>query len=81
MQMYTLFDKKASLFGAIILANGDGHVSRVIQERFAGSNDTVEKYPDDFDLYSLAEYSIETGQIEPKCKFVCNVSVILQKKD
>lgn len=80
MQMYSLLDKKAMTYGGILLAASDGHVSRVIQERFSGSGDTVEKYPEDFDLYSLGEYSINTGQIEPQIKFIVNVSVILQQK-
>lgn len=77
MQLYSLLDKKAMQFGGILLANGDGHVSRVIAERFGGSSDTVEKYPEDFDLYALGEYSLDTGEIDAKSRFVCNVSVIL----
>lgn len=80
MQMYALLDKKAMSFGGILLAAGDGHVSRVIQERFRGSGDTVEKYPEDFDLYALGEYVLETGVIVSSVKFVVNVSVILEPK-
>lgn len=80
MQMYSLLDNKALAYGGILLANSDGHVSRVIQERFVGSGDTIEKYPEDFDLYALGEFSLESGEIEPKMKFVCNVAVILQQK-
>jgi len=80
MQMYSLLDKKAMTYGGILLAAADGHVARVIQERFTGSGDTVEKYPEDFDLYSLGEYSMDTGVIDSKVKFVTNVAVILQQK-
>lgn len=81
MQMYSLLDKKAMTYGGILLAAGDGHVARVIQERFTGSGDTIEKYPEDFDLYSIGEFSLETGKIESVVKFVVNVSVILQRKE
>lgn len=80
MQLYSLMDKKAGSFGGILLAASDGHVSRVIQERFTGSGDTVEKYPEDFDLYALGEFTFETGAIQSDIKFVVNVGVILQRK-
>lgn len=78
MQMYSLLDKKAMTYGGILLAAGDGHISRIIEERFKGSGETVEKYPQDFDLYALGEYALDTGVIESKVKFVVNVGVILQ---
>lgn len=81
MQMYSLMDRKAMTYGGILLANGDGHVSRVLLERFTGSGDTVEKYPEDFDLYALGEFSLDTGEIEAKQKFICNLAVILQRKE
>jgi len=81
MQMYALLDKKAGTYGGILLAASDGHVSRVIVERFTGSGDTVEKFPEDFDLYGLGEYSLETGVVESAVKFVVNVGVILQRKE
>lgn len=80
MQMYSLLDKKAMSYGGILLAASDGHVSRVIQERFSGSGDTVEKFPEDFDLYALGDFSFETGKIESVVRFVVNVGVILQRK-
>lgn len=81
MMMYSLMDKKAHTYGGILLAAGDGHISRIVQERFTGSGETVEKYPEDFDLYCLGHFSFETGEIEPECKFVVNVGVILQRKE
>lgn len=81
MQLYALLDKKAATYGGILIGASDGHVSRVIVERFTGSGDTVEKFPEDFDLYALGEYSLESGVIESKVKFVVNVGVILQSKE
>lgn len=81
MRVYSLLDKKAHTFGGIILAAGDGHISRIVQERFTGSGETVEKYPEDFDLYCLGEFCFDSGEIEPDVKFVVNVSVILQRKE
>lgn len=81
MKMYALFDKKAGSYGGILLAASDGHVSRVIQERFTGSGDTVEKYPEDFDLYSLGEFSLDIGTVQSHVNFVVNVGVILQRKE
>lgn len=77
MQLYSLFDKKAGSYGGLLLAAGDGHVSRIIAERFQGSGDTVAKFPEDFDLYALGEYNTETGEIESNVKFVVNIGVIL----
>jgi len=77
MQMYSLLDKKAGSFGGILLAQSDGHVSRIIAERFRGSGDTVEKYPEDFDLYALGDYDLDTGKVVSLVKFVVNVAVVL----
>lgn len=80
MQLYSLLDKKAATFGGILIAASDGHVSRIVQERFQGSQDTVMRFPEDFDLYSLGEYNVDNGCIEPQVKFVVNLGVILRKE-
>lgn len=77
MMMYALLDKKAGTYGGILLAASDGHVSRIIEERFRGSGETVEKYPEDFDLYALGEYNVDSGAIVPLVKFIVNLGVII----
>lgn len=77
MKLYALLDKKMGEFGPVLVANNDGHMSRLLQERM-DQNQTVAKYPADFDLYELGSYEVETGKIEPVQRFVCNMGVLLQ---
>lgn len=81
MRLFSLLDKKSGSYGGILIAASDGHVGRIVQERFAGSGDTVEKYPSDFDLYDLGEYDTESGLITPCTRFVVNLAVLLPAKE
>lgn len=81
MHLYSLLDKKAGVFGGVLMAMNDGHMSRFLQERFGGGTDTVAKYPEDFDLYFLGSMDERTGNIEPKVVFTVNLAVILPQKE
>lgn len=80
-KLYALFDKKASQYGGVLIGQADGHMARIVEERFRGSNDTVERFPQDFDLYQLGEYDMDSGHILPEVRFVSNVGVFLQTKE
>lgn len=78
MRVYAMLDKKKAVFDSVLmLAHSDGHVVRSIKESFTGSNHTIEKFPEDFDLYEVAEFAMDSGQVLPSSRFVCNVGVVL----
>lgn len=78
MFMYSLFDKKAGQYDpAVLLGHSDGHMTRQLDEAFRGSKNTVEKYPDDYDLYQVGEFDQASGTVIALGRFVCNMSVVL----
>lgn len=79
MKLYSLLDKKAGMYGAVMMAMNDGHMSRFLQERFVDPQETVKRFPDDFDLYEVGEFSQDTGECgSPGVpRFVVNMAVIL----
>lgn len=78
MKLYSLRDVKAGVYGGILMAMNDGHMSRILAERFAGSEETVAKFPDDFELYEVGEFDTDTGAMVGAVKFVCSVGLVLK---
>lgn len=77
MFLYAMLDKKAGVYGPVMMAHNDVHMTRVLQETFRGSSHTVEKFPEDFDLYQVASYDGESGEVDRSLRFVANVGVLL----
>lgn len=60
MRLYTLFDRKMKEYGNLVMAQNDETVFRALREGIpAGS--TPGKYPEDFDLFYVGNYDVETG--------------------
>lgn len=77
MLLYSLFDKKASRYGQVMMAHNDALMTRELREQIPPGH-VVAKYPQDFELYRIGAFEDETGKIMPGVEFVCNVSAILQ---
>lgn len=78
MRLYSIYDRKASIFDAPFSSLTDGTASRVIKELVKKGGRLV-SYIEDFDLFCLGEYEPSTGVItpeEPSPRFVAAVSVI-----
>lgn len=78
--VYALFDRKTREYGLPIVARNDATMCRDLLN-FRGSGAVQEKYPEDFDLYSLGEMNTETGRITPgeELVFVNNLKTILNE--
>lgn len=82
MRVYSLFDRKAKEYMALVVGTNDELVIRGLQESFSTPQaNTVFKYPQDFDLMRLGEFDPETGVISPEvpARLVVNVAEILYK--
>lgn len=78
MKVYSMLDKKMAMYTPVMLAMSDGHVCRNIQEQFEGTKAAPERFPEDFDLYQVAEFIPESGVVTGDLRFVCNLSVIFK---
>lgn len=63
MRVYTLYDKKVREYGNLVLGGNDGAVLRALREA-KGSDTTMGKYPEDFDLVCVGEFDPETGALD-----------------
>lgn len=66
MRMYSLLDRKLREFGAILVERNEDSMRRSLYNGVKGSNSMVEKYSEDFDLYALGEFNVETGVVTPE---------------
>lgn len=81
MKLYSLLDKKLGEFGGILMAMNDGHMSRILQDRFENPQEGVAKHAEDYDLYEVGEFFEGKGRIvgsEMEPRFVVNMAVILK---
>lgn len=81
MRLYAIYDKKAMSYGEPIMAVNDAVMCRTIKDVIAGAH-PVARYPEDYDLYALGDYDVDTGKIDVDVNrvFVCNLSVVLSEK-
>lgn len=82
MRIYSLKDRKLQEFGALFLSSNDAAVKRALIDGLRGTGNTVEKHPEDFDLYLLGTVSPELGVITPEeiPLFVVNVGDVLPQE-
>lgn len=82
MMVFSMLDKKAGMHGAPMLAMNEAHMGRFLEERFRGSDETVARYPEDFDLYFVADFDEMTGRltVPEQPRFVVNMGIILQPR-
>lgn len=80
--IYSLFDRKVREYGQLVLGSNDATIIRGLVESLSrtGKN-TVEKYPEDFDLMCVGEFNCETGELGPVLpRLVDNVDNLLDKE-
>lgn len=65
MRMYSLLDVKLKEFGPIVLANNDFSLVRAMRDGIPGSNSTVDKHPEDFQVMYLGDFDMDTGKVSP----------------
>lgn len=80
MKLYALKDLKMGNYGPVMMGMNDAHMSRSIVESLQGSQATPARFPEDYDLFQVAEYGADTdGSVLPEFRYVCNLSVIIPK--
>lgn len=63
VMIFALFDRKAREYGPPLSAANVPTMKRELQKN-VGEGSLLQKYPDDFDLYTFAEMDTETGAVE-----------------
>lgn len=82
MKLYSILDKKAGSYGAIIMAPNDALVTRSLQEH-QNPDSTLVRFAEDFDLYEVGEFDDVSGRVsrDDETRFVANLSVIFNRGD
>lgn len=63
--MVSVRDSKAGVFNQPFFSRTLGEAERNFAELVKDPKSFVAKYPDDYDLYQVAEYDDQTGQVIP----------------
>lgn len=71
MQLFSILDRKLKEFGPVVVMKNEAAIRRALVEANDGKSGMF-KYPDDFDVYLLGDFDVETGVILP-----CGVPVVL----
>lgn len=72
MRIYSLLDRKLKEYGSLVLGNNDEAVKRAIKDGIPGSNNVIAAHPEDFDLYYLGDFDMESGLIS-----ACKVPILV----
>lgn len=64
-QAFTIRDSKSEVFNSPWFAKTIGEAQRMFRELTLDSKSTINKYPEDFDLYHVGTYDDNTGKFEP----------------
>lgn len=64
LRMYSIFDRKAEVFNAPMCFVNDAICQRALTQIIPGDAD-MSKYPDDFDVYLVAEFDNAVGSVFP----------------
>lgn len=77
MFLYSIYDRKATQYGPVLMALNEGVMSRSVRETFEGTNHAIARWPEDFDLYQIAGFNQDSGETDRALKFICNLAVIM----
>lgn len=62
-QYYTIRDSKAGIYDERIFScHTPGEAERIFHQLVNDTNTHIGKYPDDYDLYHIGEFNMETGK-------------------
>ena len=73
-RLYSIKDNKVGSFGTVHACNNKVDVIRELEQVVNEPTNKIGMYPEDFDLYMIAEFDMETGKITPTTnpEFVTN---------
>ena len=63
--VYAIYDSAAHVFTAPTIDISDASAVRSFKQAIANSGSVMNFKPDDFSLYQIASFDVETGEIEP----------------
>nr|WP_325195405.1 phage ORF5 protein [uncultured Oscillibacter sp.] len=63
--VYSIFDSAAGVFTAPTIDISDGSALRNFQQAIANSGSVMNFKPDDFVLYQIGTFDVETGKLDP----------------
>lgn len=88
MYYYSLFDKKTNVFDSLIaletkeVAAVTRWFSTVLNsDTLVKQNAMLARYPEDFDLYYIGEFSLELGEFMEEKQFVCNAGQLITRTE
>lgn len=64
-KLYSVRDQKVNVFADPFPSPTDGAALRGMQSAVESGQGDISKYPEDFDLYCVAEFDPETGTVNP----------------
>ena len=78
-EIFTIYDKKSATYGGLYqFPNKDVATRAFASQEFAQANSLVIQYPEDFDIYSLGTFNIDTGVVVSQVVFVSNFKEVLK---
>lgn len=63
--VYAIYDSAAHVFTAPTIDMSDASAVRSFQQAIANSGSLMNFKPDDFSLYQVGTFDVETGELEP----------------
>lgn len=81
--VYSVFDRKAKLFGALMFFQNGDMAKRACADLMRVGGDTpMHHYPDDFDMYLVGEFNDELGMISGygAPELICRFGDFVEKK-
>lgn len=63
--VYAIYDSAAHVFTAPTIDLSDASAVRAFQQAIANSGSLMNFKPDDFSLYQVGTFDVETGELEP----------------
>lgn len=79
MKIYGLYDRATESFGMPITQANDNVAIRSVKMEMDNANSLLRTKPSDFELWKLAEYLEETGEIQPNKKLVVRIEDLITK--
>lgn len=80
--VFSLFDKKAQTFGALMFFSNDDLARRGCADTMrAGGDFPMINYPDDFAMYRVGTFNMASGEIVGHVPpvFICDLSEFVEK--
>lgn len=65
MKVYCVYDKKTGVYMFPFFSNHDGDAVRMFMSACKTQDSVLGDYPEDFDLYCIAEFDRDCGEMRP----------------